>query len=274
MLPVGVNFMRPITYISIILLFVSCTTDYKKTLIGEWYKTDKWINTGNFNSIPQLSNEPRPPMYYPFGQEFFANDSVEYLLGVWQKTDQGRNYLGQYRLYKIKDDSLFIYELDNVLRHRLKMEFKGDDTLILYKNDTKTTFVRFNSETLKHINIDSIRIIQSNGWGLHIEYKVSKNGNIVYRNKSIEKEAIDISKTGNISREDFRYIELKYQSSDFINLSDYGGCCDSYSFKTTIYYNEKKVKQIYDYENSSPMKFIWANRYLMSIIESNLEIKN
>ncbi len=272
--------MRTAIYLLISTILISCSTDYKNNLIGEWYRSDNWINTGIIDTTPKLSDtteEPyysKPAIYYPFGFVFLENDSVEYQLGNWQKIDNEYKYIGQYRFYNIKTDSLFIYDLNNKLHEKFKMIFKSNDTLLLNKSGKKITFVRFKSDTLKHISIDSIRINKRNGWGLNIEYKVSKNGNISYRNKSTGEDVIDTLITGSINRDVFCQIELKYLKSNFINLSNYKGCCDNFSFTTRIFYNGGKVKQIYDYENSSPMNFIWANKYLISIIESNLEILN
>ena len=65
---------------------------------------------------------------------------------------------------------------------------------------------------------------------------------------------------------------MKYNKADFLNLSDYSGCCDGDDYTIEIFYNGNDKKLIYDYMNSSPMKFIWANRFLMTKIETKLKI--
>ena len=61
-----------------------------------------------------------------------------------------------------------------------------------------------------------------------------------------------------------------YNLADFTYLKNYGGCCDGNDLTITIYYNGIE-KQIYDYENSSPMQFVWANTKLILLIESELK---
>ncbi len=192
--------MKTTFYILITLLLLSCCIDNKSRLIGEWYRLDEWINTGEVDTIPRGYSVPRPPIYYPFGYDFKTNDSVEYFLGVWQKTKESASYLGQYKYYKIKGDSLFIFGSDKISYKTYNLEFLNKDTVRFCKNDTCLTFVRFKSEIKNYIKIDSIMISHRDGWGKNINYKVTSSCNIQYSNNSYQYDSnLKIHKYGKIN---------------------------------------------------------------------------
>ena len=178
--------MKTTFYILTTLLLLSCSIDNKSKLIGEWYRLDEWINTGEIDSIPRGYSVPRPPIYYPFGYDFKTNDSVEYFLGVWQKTKERPSYLGQYRHYKIKGDSLIIFGSEEIPYKTYRIVFLNDDTISFCKNGTFLTFVRFKSEIKNYIQIDSIKISHRDGWGTDINYKVTSNCDISYSKNSYQ----------------------------------------------------------------------------------------
>lgn len=265
------NFMKKVACILILGFLFSCSNNDKYNLIGEWYRLDDWINTGDSSQVQKGFSAPRPPIYYPFGFDFQENDSVEYFLGVWEKTETKAKYLGQFRQYKLKGDSLFIYDLNKVPYRKYKIKFQARDTVEFCNDDICETFVRFKSEIKDFILIDSIKITHEDGWGKNIEYKVTSTGEISYSNISSQYEGDSrINKHGKISLQEFRGIELKYNKADFLKLTDYSGCCDGDEYTIEIFYYGNKKKRIYDYMNSGPMTFIWANRFLMTKIESKL----
>ncbi|MBA4303502.1 MAG: hypothetical protein C0424_04695 [Sphingobacteriaceae bacterium] len=269
-----ISFMKKAAYIFILGILFSCSKNDKNYLIGEWYRLDEWINTGDSSKNEKSLSAPRPPLYFPFGFEFFENDSIEYFLGIWKKTDNTVKYHGQFRKYKLTGDSLIIYELDNVMHRRYKITFINNDTMEWCNNDTCKTFVRIKSEINNFIKIDSIKIIHRDGWGKNIEYGVTSSGAISYSNYSHQYDRdLRIYKHGDISLEEFEKIEMKYNKAEFLNLTDYSGCCDGDDYTIDIFHNGTEKKRIHDYMNSSPMKFIWANSYLMREIELKLGIQ-
>ncbi len=265
--------MKKAAYILILGFLFSCSKNDKNNLIGEWYRLDEWINTGDSSQVEKRFSAPRPPIYYPFGFDFLKSDSVEYFLGVWKKAADTLKYLGQFRQYKLDGDSLFIYDLNDVPYRKYKIKFQHKDTVEFCNHDTCKTFVRFKSEIKDFIKIDSIKIIHRDGWGKNIEYKVTSVGEISYSNYSYQYQGdLKIYKHGKINQEEYKQIELKYNKADFLQLTDYSGCCDGDDYTIEIFYNEIEKKLIYDYMNTGPMKFIWANRFLMTKIETKLKI--
>ncbi len=252
------------------VFLVSCTNKNESEIIGCWYKLDNFIVTGNNDTIAREKEYPRPPHYYPFGFSIEENDSIKYFLGVWDKKDNKNTYIGDYRKYEIKDDSLIIFKQQGIVYRAYKFELKGSDSLILYSSNEHNVFVRFNNKVEKHFDLDSIKIKNGDGWGRDLEYKIYSNGEISLRDISYNnQERLDISKKGNLSIIQFRQVEELYNLADFSNLKNYGGCCDGNDYTITIYYNGIE-KEIYDYMNSSPMKLVWANAKLIALIENEL----
>lgn len=275
--------MRSRTYIILLTILISCSSDNKDKLIGEWYLLDEWVNTGfdiepidtSLDVIIPTTKPDKGPWYTPTGFEFFYGDTVEYLDGIWELKQKKKTYIGQYRRYKIKSDSLLIYDKNKKIKDSYKFVFQSKDTLNLLSAKKTLTLIRFNSKNDLDIKIDSIKITSGNGWGKNIEYIVTSDLKIYYKNNSIGFDNADYSiyNEGSISQFVFDQIVTKYKKSNFLAIESYNDCCDHDNYITDIYYNGNKTKQIVDYDGEGQMQIIWANRYLMAIILSKLEIE-
>lgn len=216
---------------------------------------------------------PPPPSTYAFGFKFNDNDSVEYFLGGWIYTDSSAHYIGNYRKYKTKKDSLFIFNPDNKLYRSYSFKFVSNDTLRLCKNDTCHSFIRFDYGLVSDLSIDSIKISRKDGWGMNIEYKVTSDGVISYKDLSYNEEGNIFYKEGTISTVEFKEIQNRYNKCNLVDLKDhYGIGNDGTIFIIEIFYDEEVKKEVLDYEGSAPMKFVWANIFLMNLIYDKLQI--
>jgi hypothetical protein len=265
--------MKSIFFIlTFLFILSSCIRKEENLFLGDWYELDEYIfvQEGD-SSVENITRPPRPPEYYPRGFSFKSNDSVRFYLGIWLKTEDGEKYFGEFRKYKISSDSIKFYNPNELIPYReFKYEFLHHDTLLLSRKDKSYTYVRFTTKINRYQILDSIRIIETSGWNKHREYFIDKTGKIQYVDYSSYYSGQNkINKTGAIPVTVFKSIETRYNWSDFMSLGDYSNCCDGTIIETIFYYDGEVVKRIIDYENSTPMRYIWSTIHFKNTIESN-----
>ena len=256
-----------------ILLFslaflLACDRNEKNMFIGDWYKLDEYIVVDSMITV-DLSIPPRPPSYLPKGISFIGKDSVKYFGGQWKKHGEIYKYYGENGTFKISNDSVHFYRPDESLFMIRKFEFASKDTLKLYKNDTCSTFVQFKTTIKKYHQLDSIKILEVNGWGPDREYFISSTGQIRYFDEGWDHDSV--LRRGEISRSIFKSIEYRYNWANFMELGNYLFGDDGRELETQFYSNGKLVKTIKDHENSAPMRLIWSNSLLINNVESKLK---
>jgi len=255
----------------ILAFLLSCERNEKNLFVGDWYKLDEYIvvdSTKN-DELGIPVTVPRPPVYHPTGISFIGKDSVKYFGGQWKKHGEIYKYQGENGTFKIINDSVHFYRSDESILTRRKFEFASPDTLKLYKNDTCITFIKFETAIKKYYHLDSIKILEVNGWAPDREYFISSTGQIRYFDEGWDHDSA--TRRGEISRSIFISIKHRYNWANFMELGDYGGCCDGSELETQFYSKGKLVKTIVDYENSAPMRLIWANTLLINNVKSKLE---
>lgn len=214
---------------------------------------------------------PRPPGYYPRGISI-SNDSVKFFLGIWKKIDEEYQYLGEYRTYKITGDSIKFFNLNEIKpTKQYRFEIKSKDTLPFYINqDDFETYIKFETKISNYYQLDSIKAIITDGWGKHNEYFITSEGLIRFTDYYSDSPEKIVEEKGKVSTSIFKGIEERYNWAGFMDLGDYSGCCDGNQVEIKFFSKGKEIKSIIDYENSSPMRFIWANVYFLNLIESNI----
>lgn len=242
--------------------------------IGDWYRLDEYIvvDSMKVNEWGIIESIQRPPVYYPGGRSFTSNDSVRSFGGFWKNQDGYREYLGEYRIYRIVKDSIIYYNPnESTPVKRQRFEFASPDTLLLFDTETFNTYIKFETTIKKFYHLDSIKILEANGWGLKREYFISSSGKIRYYNYNPLYSDAVISRVGNVSNAIFESIEQRYNWANFMEINYYSGGIDGTYLETTFYSNGEIIKTISDYESSAPMRFIWANLLLINNVESKLK---
>ena len=269
------SWLKSLVLVAVILS--GCKIHYTDYLVGDWYRLDDYILVDQDDLIQMVkknafwSRQPRPYDYYPLGFSFRSGDSLVFYPELWEELEEKWFYKGENGKYLATKDSLWLMmPSDSVFSKKYTWTKKGKNTIKLIGANGKKTFKRFFTEIKAFQKLDSIRQFISDGWGYEEEKAVFRTGKTewiqpVYGELNVE-QCI-----GSISNEEFLHLEQRYNWASFMELGDYSGCCDGRMIETVFYSNGKEVKRVRDYENSSPMRYLWASSLMSSYVEKSAD---
>ncbi len=241
------------------LLLVSCTQQAKQEkiqsqLLGEWERCEKETE------IPVPLRLP-----YTYAGIKFTKDSIESLVGFLKQdttTPWAYQYLGHSSIYRIKDDSIFVRNLEDQKWH-FKWIFlkKQNDTLWLKLNDWDTAVYRkleYQWDSLP--DFDQVIYSRTGCYGRCpvMDISLDRSGNILYLGEEYVKNTGLFQ--GKLDSETTKWFFHKLRKSDPTHLSDsyQASHTDDESIITTFIKNGKIVKTIHDYGRKAPNQLYWT----------------
>ena len=266
-------------FIIIVILLSGCKSHYSDYLKGDWYRVDDYILVNQEDLIREESKKPfntrapRPFDYYPFGFSIHSGDSVVFYPELWEEVDEKWIYKGENGRYLATKDSIWL-QLPSESNYS-KIYFwnrKGKDTMELVGPNGSTTFKRFFTEIKYYQELDSIRQYISNGWGYLEEKAVSRSGKTEWF-RPLHGEPQLEHFIGSIGKDEFLDLEHRYNWAAFMTLGDYSDCCDGRMIETVFYSKGKEVKRVRDYENGTPMRYLWASSLMSSYVQKSADQK-
>jgi hypothetical protein len=262
----------------IVFLFIAisgCKVSHNDFVIGDWYRVDDYVLVDQ-EDIEKMQKKrgswrkpPRPPVYNPFGLTFHSDGSVTFYLDFWRSSGESWEYLGESGKYSVTKDSLWLaMPSDSIYSRHFAWSKKGKNSMVTTGTNGKYRFNRFFTKINTYQQIDSIRQFISDGRGYLEEKAVSASGKTIWF-KPVFGEPVLEHFTGNITKEEFQKLEFRYNWAEFMDVGDYSDCCDGREIKTFFYFEGREIKVVVDYENSSPMRFLWATSLMSSLVEKS-----
>ncbi|MRM82563.1 DUF6438 domain-containing protein [Riemerella anatipestifer] len=266
--------MKTILQILLLLLvFVSCKSEKQKQLekeiIGEWNLVEK-------KDVEKQNNRTEEPPLQIFkilgGFIFKKNGTVIDKLGFFDvNEDKPRNeqrirYVGDSTQYKIKDDSLKIFDPIRKSWSNYKIISLTTDTLILQSHkDFYIKYAKANYQLNSKEFYDKIIISSSGCYGtcpiMDIEF--NSNGDVYYLGEDYN--LINGAYISKIPKSEYKLIEKEFKKSNILSLEcNYSApITDLNTVTVTFVKNKKVVKTIFDYATQAPSEFIIAYRKAM-----------
>jgi len=254
-----------------VFFLTSCKTDrdeeFRKTICGEWI----FVNVGSDNK--KINDEFKPekrgidsPLdipyhnYYRTGYIFYSNNLCEDKRG-YTDGKVGENLLGIDTKYKVENDSLKIYDLDNNVWKRMKIRDITSDTLTLDVNDstfliyTKCNYKVDKTQTFNRIIVSTSPCFGSCSIG---STSIDNQGNIIFYGQGFtEKEGLYFSKT---NKELYKRVEQNFKKAhiDTLHESYAVDFTDAQTVTITFIKDNKIYKTISDYGHKAPRELYWA----------------
>lgn len=246
----------------LLLTFVSCrqktTSEYEKSIIGEWTMVKEEIKKQNSEEPPP---PPSPMGKFVSGYTFLPNNICEYKLGFFKRIVDGRLFLGTTTKYKIEEDSLKIFNRSDSLWTSLKIVSITADTMTLQWNDT--TAVKYSKADYridKSEHYDEIIISASGCYGTCPinNISINRNGPVIYFGE--EYNTVNGLYQSQINSTLFSKLEEDFKKANIKNLQDRyeDEWTDGETVSVTFIKDNKIVKSISDYRAQSPTEFYWA----------------
>ncbi|MWB96829.1 hypothetical protein GON26_20900 [Flavobacterium sp. GA093] len=285
--------MKPKIILSILTVFIlySCQRNNEaqlnKDILGEW----TYVKTEGQRK-PKKNNDIKFPPPSPFdnyvpGYIFLENNICENKSGYFktidakERDDRKTFFLGTETKYKIKNDSLQIFDLVTKTWENQKIHSIIRDTLTTKISDSLfAKYTRTKYKINPNENYDKIIVSSSGCYGSCpvLNISIDNNGNVIYYGQYYNtKNGIFKSK---ITKNEYQKIQTNFKKADIKNLKDNyeGSWTDDETITITFIKNNKIVKSINDYGRQSPIALIWAYtpvRYLYQQIKlTPLKVKN
>lgn len=271
-------------YILIIFILFSCKKNndaqLNKNILGEW----TYIKTVDQRK-PQKNNDSKtPPPPLPFGIHiqgyvFLENNLCENKSGYFKRIEAKEReerkifFLGTETKYKIKNDSLQIFDLVTKTWDNQKIHSITGDTLTTKISDSLfAKYARTKYKIDPNENYDKIIVSSSGCYGSCpvLNISIDKNGNIFYNGQHYNTQNGFFK--SKITKIDYQKIQTNFKKADITNLKDSyeANWTDDETVTITFIKNNKIVKSISDYGTQSPPPLIWAYtpvRYLYQQIK-------
>lgn len=251
----------------LLVTLVSCSKKsdkyYDLVILGDW----KYLR-----EIPKYDpNDSLPPPPLPFrgslvGYQFKENGIYDYKLGFFtEMQDKVKNksktiYLGTTSKYKIKNDSLSLYNESNKSWSSYKILSLNKDTLVLGNGDDISKFIKNITVENKSRLFDKIIVSSSGCYGRCpvSDIEIDNNGTIFYKGSYYSNEKGYF--TAKTSKEEYFKIEKNFQKANWFNLKNeyIAGHTDDETITVTFVKNNRIVKTIEDYGEEAPTEFQWA----------------
>lgn len=260
-----------ITILLIAFYLTSCKInsdkEFRKSICGEWIfasvgSDNKKIND-EFKPGKRGINSPLGIPYYNYfrtGYIFYSNNFCEDKFG-YSNGKVGENLLGTDTKYKVENDSLKIFDLDNSIWKRMKIRNVTSDTLTLDINDsTFLKYVKCNYKIDKTQTFDQIIVSTSPCFGSCSigSTSIDNQGNLIFYGQGFtKKEGLFVSKT---NKELYKRIERNFKKADIDTLHEKYAVnwTDAQTVTVTFIKDNKIYKTISDYGRKAPREFYWA----------------
>lgn len=256
--------VRNITFL-LLLTFVSCrqkpTNDYDKAIIGEWKFVKK--------ELEKQTNDIPPPSWGEFvsGYRFLPDNICENKLGYFKRIegnerhDRKNFFLGTTTKYKINNDSLQIYNLNDSTWTSQKIVSITADTMTLQKNDsTFFKYAKANYRIDNNEHYDEIIISASGCYGTCPinDISINNNGQVIYFGDKYN--TVNGYFKSKVSSKIFSNLENDFKKANIKKLqANYSATwTDDETVSVTFIKDNKVVKTISDYGRQSPTEFYWA----------------
>lgn len=262
----------------ILVLIISCKSkkqkQFEKEIIGEWnyvedIKVNHQKNEDNVEAFAEIFKNIG-------GYIFKKNGTVIDKVGIFHSENSNSRekkrtiYLGDSTHYKIDNDSLKIFNLENKTWNKFKIISITQDTLTIQKNNE--FYIKYSKAHYKlnlKENYDKIIISSSGCYGtcpiMNIEF--NKNGHVDYFGENYNlKNGFYISK---ISNSEYKSIENTFKKSDILKLNNSYSApiTDLNTISVTFVKNDRIIKTISDYGNQAPIEFIMAYKKAMYLYQ-------
>lgn len=260
--------MKKIIFFIIAVVFISCKKDKIILPVKEKILSPKEMILGIWATN-----------YDKTGFEFFTDGVCDYKLGFndyerfkidYQQQDKVLYNLGSITKYTITKDSLKIFNLSDKKWDSYKVKKLNNDTLVINRNSSWTTFIKKHYDVKNVPNFDAVIVSASGCYGScpMVSIMINKNG-IVNYNGSYHTSAKG-SYTSKISKKAFNEISLRFKRANYIKLKDgYGaGTTDGRTVSVLFIKNGKIIKSIEDDGFSIPSEFTWAYSPLITIYQN------
>ncbi|SHM10139.1 DUF6438 domain-containing protein [Flavobacterium saccharophilum] len=249
---------------------ISCkknTKDYDTKIIGDW----QLIENQKMQYDEQGHPLPPPPLWYlgnlKPGYSFKENDIYDNKLGFYKRIKKTKThgsynfFLGNKSKYKIKNDSLKLFDLSSNTWDSYKISSITSDTLTILGSDAKPTqFLKKKYVIDNTANFDNVIISSSGCYGNCpvSSVLINKNGSIIYNGLfyTYPKGLYQSSFNPKL----FTKIETDFQKTNWKKLNDryIASHTDDETITITFIKNNKIIKTITDYGNESPTEFCWT----------------
>lgn len=262
---------RLITILLTVFFLTSCKTyrdkEFRKSICGEWI----YAGVGSDNNKRNAEFKPgfrgidslmdfSENLYFRTGYIFYSNNLCEDKFG-YSNGKVGENLLGIDTNYKVENDSLKIFDLDNGFWKRMKIRNIISDTLTLYVNDsTFLIYKKCNYKIDKTQTFDQIIVSTSPCFGdCSIgSTSIDNQGNLIfYGQNHTEKKGLFVSK---INNELYKRIEQNFKKADIDTLYERYAVnfTDAQTVTVTFIKDNKIYKTISDYGHKAPRELYWA----------------
>lgn len=235
--------------------------------VTEYNREHGWWNRVTYSFINDsiVDTKHKPYFRYDTSKSYF-------------KRLRSAKYLGTKTKYKIEEDSLKIYDLEEKTWGKgIKLAKLTKDTLILTKPDeARKVFVRKFCDLSGKARFDKIVLHRFPGWaGAFVHIIIEANGNVFVKghfNRTDQGE--DYYFVSTISAERFKEIEENFLRVDYNRLRSYYdiGGTDATTISTTFCKGNKIVKSVVDYGPCGPDELVWAYPELEFLYQS-LDLK-
>ncbi|MDD4970623.1 MAG: DUF6438 domain-containing protein [Paludibacter sp.] len=276
---------RPLIILLTVLFLASCKTgrdeEFRKSICGEWIFAGVGSDNKKINDefIPEKRGIDSPldipyHNYYKTGYIFYSNNLCEDKFG-YSDGKVGENLLGTDTKYKVENDSLKIFDLDNGVWKRMKIRNITSDTLTLDVNDstflvyTKCYYKDDKIQTFDQIIVSTSPCFGSCSIG---STSIDNQGNFIFYGQGYtEKEGLFISRT---DKELYKRIEQNFKKADIDTLYERYAVdfTDAQTVTVTFIKNNKIYKTISDYGHKAPRELYWAYNPV-SLLYQKLNIK-
>lgn len=247
-----IKYLKQIILFSMLLIYTSprCQeVNNSRLIIGEW-KTKKTKDEYEIYSTNH-------------GYQFLPNGKCEYKPGFWKKGKHNYSpytFLGTSTRYKLRGNTLRVY---NPSKHNWKkatIEFHSNDTLLLeYRDGSMDYYYRMNYSTKKTELYDEIIVSGSGCFGncpIDNTY-LKKDGTVLYYNEEYYPFILYQLKLDSaaLSKINLQFVKANIEGMKTYYTKD---VTDDETITVTFLKNGKIVKSILDYANSAPEEFYWA----------------
>lgn len=253
-----------ITILSIVLFLVSCNTEkderFNKLICGEW----------NFARIEKNKHTIDPDEVFPrlkrpwnkkIGYIFSQDNLCEKKPGFFYPIKGNIVFLGTQTKYKIKNDSLKIFNLNDSTWESNKIyEITSDTLTLIYKDSFLIKYAKVNYKVDEKQLFDEI-IVSSSPCERQCEVndiRVNKQGEVIF--SSQESNTVTGLFASKICRNDYFRIEQRFKKANIDKLENKYDCNESSSRTISITFikDNRIYKTISDRGYMSPIEFYWA----------------
>ncbi len=260
------------SFLSVVITFClfSCNREPQQLLIGDWEQIDL------MREFPDPPHGERRSKFYTFLNDSLVDTKRSYYKKVTNRdVHYEPKFIGRVTKYKIENDKLSFYDLEDSVWGAGRSYRLSNDTLFLFgKNGTKEAFKKYVYNLDKEPHFDQIILSTSGCFGSCpiMNILIEQNGEVeFYGEHYVDKLGFF---TGHISKETFLNIENEFRKAKVADLKrNYSASWTDDEQITTTFCNDGEIiNSVRDYARSGPDELVWAYpllRYLFQDVAMN-----